>query len=143
MKLLIRDKDKDKQASTSVKSRMIVIKDRIWHVLKEIEALQKKYDLVNLEIEESKHFISKITSAEELENMINSKLNPMSDSIQSLKYNLDQFLDNNKYNENHSNMIVVKGGKPGRDILGQEENKEVLAVEIKGKIETTIKSITY
>lgn len=92
MKLQTRDKDKDKQASINVKSRMVLVEDRVAQELQEIKELQRKYDMVKVDVDKAKKFISDEASEDDLELLLENKIHPISDSLTSLRFKIEQYV---------------------------------------------------
>ena len=94
MKVQTRDKDKDKQSSIGIKSRIIIMEERIEQQIQDINTLQQKYDTVKDDIEKMKE-INKGKQFDDSNSIIAaSRYKPLSDSIHSMNSSLDQFVKN-------------------------------------------------
>ncbi len=95
MKLHTRDKEKDRQASVNVKSRIIVIEERIKQQSHEFQELQDKYDLINLEVEKTKQDVcSGSNESNSLDFLLSQKMRPFRESISVIKSTFEYFLRN-------------------------------------------------
>lgn len=97
MKAQIKGKEQDRLSSISMKSRKIAIEERIRLQSSEINALQKKYDEVENEIERLKKAnISLDLDQDTTTNVIMTGFNDLSESIKKLSVSTDAFLINSQ-----------------------------------------------